>query len=206
MRQVRFPQHPPGLGQVRDALRSLYIVANIAAGPPPSKSGFGGLRRLGTVLGRQNKGPKGVDRPPSPDKRSRPLRNPLRRGPSSRHDMETIPSPPATSSSDLPALPPRREATSPQAARSQSNERPPSNQDQRRRNDQLNGDTILPAPTRVSSLPMTNGVSTSRDLTSPQESQVAPPAGPPPGKVAEVSTGVLIYNDVLLTIVDTARF
>ena len=175
-------------------VRFLCIVVNSAAGPPPSKSGLGGLRRLGTVLGRQKKGSKGMDRPPSPDKRSRPSRNPLRRGASSRHDMETIPSPPATSSSDLPVSPPRREAVSPAAPLSRSNERPPSNQDQRQRNDQLNGDAILPAPTRISSLPMTNGVSTNRDLTPPQENQIATPAGPPPGKAAEVRTIVFGHN------------
>lgn len=167
--------------------QSPYSTASRAttAGPPP-KSGFGGLRRLGTVLGgRSGKGGKGMDRPPSPEKRSRPTRNPLRRGPSSRQDMQTIPSPPI-SSTHLPSSPPRQQPPLPKMSSSQSIERPRSRGDQPRRNDQPNGDTSHQAPTRVSSLPMTNGVaaiSTNRDLDTVQESQFTPP-GPPPGKAA----------------------
>ena len=189
MHQVHSPQLHLGLEQVCDILRSLRLATNTVAGPPPSKSGFGGLRRLGTVLGRQNKGSKSMDRPPSPDKRGRPSRNPLRRGANSRQDMEAIPSPPATSSSDSPALPPRHVAST-QIAPLPSNERPPSNQEQQLRNDQLNGDTIMPAPSRVSSLLMTNGAPTTRDMTSSQEAAL--PAGPPPGKAVEVKLILLV--------------
>ena len=156
---------------------------------PPPKSSFGGLRRLGTVLGgRSNKGGKAMDRVPSPEKRSRPMRNPLRRGPSSHQNMETIPSPPS-SSSNIPQSPPQPEAPLVQPASSQSAERRQS-QERRPSNDQVNGDRIQPAPTRVSSLPgMTNGTSSSanRDLATVQETQLAPPPGPPPSKIAEVS-------------------
>ena len=162
----------------------------MTAPAPPSKSSFGGLRRLGTVLGgRSNKGAKGMDRPPSPEKRSRPMRNPLRRGPSSHQNMETIPSPPS-SISNLPDSLSRQEAPLIQTASSQSTERPRS-QERRLLNDQVNGDTIQPAPTRVSSLSgMTNGTSNPvpRDLATVHETQAAPPPGPPPGKMAEVNT------------------
>lgn len=162
----------------------------MTAPAPPPKSGFGGLRRLGTVLGgRSNKGAKGLDRAPSPEKRSRPMRNPLRRGPNSHQNMETIPSPPS-SLSNLPQSSLRPDAPLIQTASSQSTEAPRS-EERRRLNDQVNGDTIQSAPTRVSSLPgMTNGTasSTNRDLNAVQEAQAAPPPGPPPGKMAEVST------------------
>ena len=100
--------------------------------------------------------------------------------------METIPSPPATSTSDLQASTTRNAAPPAGAAPTQSIDRPPSNQEQRRRNDQLNGDTIQPAPTRTSSLPMTNGVSTNRDLSTSQDSQAVPPVGPSLTTTAEV--------------------
>ncbi len=130
-----------------------------------------------------------MDRAPSPEKRSRQMRNPLRRGTSSHHNMEAIPSPPP-SSSNLPHSIPQHEAPSIQPASSQPTERPRSRERQPS-NDQVNGDTIQPAPVRMSSLPgMTNGTSSSanRDLATVQESQAAPPPGPPPGKTAEVST------------------
>lgn len=169
----------------------------MTAPAPPQKSSFGGLRRLGTVLGgRSNKGAKGMDRGPSPEKRSRPMRNPLRRGPSSHQNMETIPSPPS-SFSNLPQSPPRREAPLIQTAPSQSTERPRSNE-RRLLNDQVNGDKIQPAPARISSVPgMTNGISNSenRDPATVPETQAAPPPGPPPGKMAEVST--IYYRGVI---------
>lgn len=160
----------------------------VAPAPPP-KSSFGGLRRLGTVLsGRSNKGAKAMDRVPSPEKRSRPMRNPLRRGTSSHQNMESIPSPPS-SSLHLPQSPPPPEAPSTQPAPSLSAETPRSQQ-RRLSNDQVNGDRIQPTPTRGSSLPgMTNGTSSPvvRDLATVEETQAAPPPGPPPGKTAEVS-------------------
>ena len=180
-------------------MQSNHEANRVVAPAPPPKSSFGGLRRLGTVLGgRSNKGAKAMDRAPSPEKRSRPKRNPLRRGTSSHQKMETIPSPPE-SSSHLPQSSPQQEVPSINPASSQSTERPRS-QERHLSNDQVNGDRIHPAPTRVSSLPgMTNGISSSanRDLATLQEAQVAPPPGPPPGKTAEVSkscyTGLVRY-------------
>lgn len=166
---------------------SPYSTSSRAASGPSSKSGFGGLRRLGTVLGSRSKGAKGMDRPPSPEKRSRPTRNPLRRGPSSRQDMETIDSPPL-SSSHLPLSPPRHQQQSRDTTSSQSNDRPLSPTEPKRMNDQLNGDTSQQAPTRVASLPLTNGAATNladQDLAPVQKGDFAPPPGPPPDKFAE---------------------
>lgn len=186
---------PPTLTPSRERVRqdderpSPFSTASRAgtAPAPPPKSSFGGLRRLGTVLGgRSNKGAKGMDRAPSPEKRSRPMRNPLRRGPNSHQNMETIPSPPS-SLSNLAQSSPRPEAPLIQTASSQPTERPRS-EERRRLNDQVNGDTIQPAPARVSSLPgMANGTpsSTNRDLSTVQEAPAAPPPGPSPGKAAE---------------------
>ena len=158
----------------------MRVESDGVAGPPP-KSGFGGLRRLGTVLGgRSGKGAKGMERPPSPEKRSRPMRNPLRRGPSSRQDMQTIPSPPM-STTHLPSSRPPQEPSVSKIS-SQTHERVQSEEEQQRKNDQSNGDTIQQAPTRVSSLPMTNGVSKDRDLNPVQGGDLGPPPGPPPSK------------------------
>ena len=176
-----------------------YCINNVTGPAPPPKSSFGGLRRLGTVLGgRSNKGVKGMDRAPSPEKRSRQMRNPLRRGPNSHQNMESIPSPPS-SSSNLPQSSPRQGAPLVQTASSKSAGMPRS-QERRLLNNQVNGNNNQPAPTRVSSLPgMTNGISSSanRDLGTVQETQAAPPPGPPPSKVAEVSSiyhrGIVCY-------------
>lgn len=176
---------------------SPYSTSSRAASGPSSKSGFGGLRRLGTVLGGRSKGAKGMDRPPSPEKRSRPTRNPLRRGPSSRQDMQTIDSPPL-SSTHLPLSPPRRQQQSRDTTSSQSNDRPLSPPEPRRRDDQLNGVTSQQALSRVSSLPLTNGATTDltdQDSTQVQKGEFAPPPGPPPGKSVEALEVVLhIFN------------
>ena len=164
------------------ALRSYsYLFNDILVGPP-LKSGFGGLRRLGTVLGgRSGKGGKGMERPPSPEKRSRPTRNPLRRGPNSRQDMQTIPSPPM-SSTHLPSSPPRREPPLSKISSQQSNEQVQPRGERRQRENLSNGDAIQEAPIRGSSMPMTNGESGNRDLNTAQKGEFAPPPGPPPGK------------------------
>ena len=62
-----------------------------------------GLKRLGTVISRRKTEAKGTEPLPSPDKRSKPGRNPLRRGPSTKN-MQQLPSPSA-STTDLPATP-----------------------------------------------------------------------------------------------------
>ena len=173
---------------------------------PPQKSSFGGLRRLGTVLGgRSSKGAKAMDRAPSPEKRSRPLRNPLRRGQGSHQNMEAIPSPPS-SSSHLPQSPLQHEAPLTQPASSQPTESPRS-QGPGLSNDQVHGGSSQAAPTRVSSLPgLTNGTSSSanRDLATVQETQAASSPGAPPGKVAEVSTSNLQRSRPPLILADPA--
>ena len=149
---------------------------------PPPKSGFGGLRRLGTVLGGR-KGAKGLERPPSPDKRPRGTRNPLRRGQSSKQNMQTIPSPPM-SATHLPSSPPRDQPPLPTNVQSRERTQP---EDLRRRDEQTNGDSTYQAPSRISTFPITNGVTASsnnRDLGPAQESQISPPPGPPPGREA----------------------
>ena len=120
-----------------------------------------------------------MERPPSPDKRSRPMRNPLRRGPSSRQDMQTIPSPPP--SAHDPSSPPRRGPPLNKISTQSSERAQPGEDQQRRRNEQPIEDSIQQAPIRVSSLPMTNGVSKEDPR---QESNNAPPPGPPPNKAA----------------------
>ena len=60
----------------------------------PKKSSFGGLKRLGTIMSRRKES-KQAESLPSPQKRGKPSRNPLRRGSSAR-DMHQIPSPNAS--------------------------------------------------------------------------------------------------------------
>lgn len=183
---------------------TLHHSSSKPASGPPTKSGFGGLRRLGTVLGGRSKGAKGMDRPPSPEKRTRPMRNPLRRGASSTQNMQTLDSPPP-SSTHLPLSPPRHQQRSRDTTSTQSNDRPLSPPEPRRREDQPNGDPTQQAPTRGSSLPMANGTTTdtaNHDLAPVQESGFAPPPGPPLGKNADapdVSLEVANGNTRMLT-------
>ena len=146
----------------------MRIPANIRGGPPPSKKGFGGLRRLGTVLGRQEKSSKGMDRPPSPDKRSRPGRNPLRRGLSSRQDMQQIDSPPQTSSSNLPSQAPQLGDPLIQTTTTRSANRPTSPPQAPIETSEISKPAI-PTPAPVSTESMPNGVQNTRDLASVQE-------------------------------------
>ena len=159
---------------------SPYSTASRAATTDlPPKSGFGGLRRLGTVLGGR-KGGKGIDRPPSPEKRSRGTRNPLRRGQSSKQNMETIPSPPM-SATNLPSSPPRDQPPLPSNSLLRERSRP--EEDHRRRKGQMNGDSAYQAPSRTSTFPMTNGVAegpTNGNVIPAQQETFAPPPGPPP--------------------------
>lgn len=122
---------------------------------------FGGLKRLGTVMGRRRQNSKSTDTPPTPEKRSRGTLNPLRRGTSSKN-MQTIPSPEA-SVVNLPSPLPRREPTLPPASVAKPLETSQSSRQQRRINDERNGDTILPAPNRSSSLPSTNGIQSNQE-------------------------------------------
>ena len=154
-------------------------VPSLQGQDSPRRPGGFGLKRLGTVIGRRKE--KKPERPPSPEKRMRSGLNPLRRGTSSKN-MQAIPSPPETSTVHLPPTTPSQEEALPEIVAAPRSQRPHSPIEQRRLNDQLNGDSISPAPRRTSSLPTTNGVQTERDVTQ----QDIPPMPTPP-KLAEVS-------------------
>ena len=146
---------------------------------PRRPSGFGGLRRLGTVIGRRKE--KKGERPPSPEKRTRSNMNPLRRGQSSKN-MQTIPSPDAStlnlssvSRSEEPPLPNVNNNSSVPEA-SQSIPEP------RRVNGQLNGDTVSLTPKRTSSLPRTNGVAMNRETSTSED--IPPVPFPKPAEVS----------------------
>ena len=145
----------------------------------PRRPGGFGLKRLGTVIGRRKD--KKAERPPSPEKRTRSGLNPLRRGASSKN-MQEIPSPPETSTVHLPPAAPSPEPALPVVSAVTRSQPSDSSAEQRRLNDQLNGDTISPAPRRTSSLPRTNGIQTDRDLV-----QEDIPPMPTPPKPVEVS-------------------
>lgn len=144
-----------------------------ASGAPPqtpeSRPRFG-LRRLGTVMSRRKESKRPGERPSSPEKRARPNLNPLRRGTSSRN-MQTIPSP-DEEAMPLPKSPPRRRPMTP-PNRSQTATLPQSPPEQRRTNGGVNGDAILPAPTRSSTIPATNGIQA--NAVALEEEQPAPP-------------------------------
>ncbi|MCJ1388852.1 hypothetical protein MMC18_001702 [Xylographa bjoerkii] len=129
------------------------------------KGPLGGLRRLGTVMSRRKADPSSIERTPSPEKRSRPSRNPLRRG--SSRNMQQIPSPDA-STTELPTSPPREQMPMTRDAfQSQSPQPTLSPTDQRRAEPDVNGDIIEPAAPRESSL--TNGNhATPRSTTEPK--------------------------------------
>ncbi|KAL8775604.1 MAG: hypothetical protein Q9209_000100 [Squamulea sp. 1 TL-2023] len=158
-----------------------------AGGPPASPAperkprGFG-LRRLGTVMGRRKDDKKSAERAPSPEKRSRPPFS-LRRGTSSKN-MQTIPSP-DEETMPMPVAPPQRKTSSPQPNRAQTMVVSPSPPEQRRRNERVNGDAIMPAPSRSSSMPLQNGIQTN---AAPVEED--PPAQPPqPGETKRDTEG-----------------
>ena len=107
-----------------------------------------------------------MDRPPSPDKekRSRPSRNPLRRGPSSRQDMQTIPDDvPEMPKFNIPASTPKLDQPSFSRSTNESPDRPRTPTKVHRSNTEVNGDSIQQAPKRISSMPVTNGLQTTRE-------------------------------------------
>lgn len=112
-------------------------------------------------MGRRRQNSKSADPPPTPEKSSRGTFNPLRRGTSSKN-MQTIPSPEA-SIVNLPSSSPRREPALPPPSVSKPPETSQSSREQRRINDERNGDTILPAPSRSSTLPSPNGIQSNLD-------------------------------------------
>lgn len=129
-------------------------------------------------MGRRRQNSKSTDPPPTPEKRSRGNLNPLRRGTSSKN-MQTIPSPEA-STVNLPSPSPRREPALPPSSVSKPLEISQSSRQQRRINDERNGDTILPAPSRSSSLPSPNGILSNQDQPQQLKKQSTAPLEKPP--------------------------
>lgn len=146
---------------------------------PRRPTGFGGLKRLGTVIGRKKD--KKAERPPSPEKRSRSNVNPLRRGQISK-DMQAIPSPDA-STVNLPSVSPRQEPPSlPKPSTEEAS-------DQARR--------------RTSSLPRTNGFANNRDL--PQSEDIPPvPTPPKPVEVSIISAKRYFHADSRKSVITRA--
>lgn len=140
-----------------------------------------GLKRLGTMINRTRNSSKPLDRAGSPEKRTRPNLNPLRRGTSTR-DMQAIPSP-QDSAINLPPPPlppqPRIDPTDPA---------PQPSQELRRESHLPNGDTLRPPPVRSSSLPGANGALPTALTTTSEEHQ----SNVPQEKQAEVCSHVLI--------------
>ncbi|MCJ1310278.1 hypothetical protein MMC25_003940 [Agyrium rufum] len=124
----------------------------------PKKSGFGGLKRLGTVMSRR-KTETSMDNPtPEKEKKSK-SRNPLRRGTSSKH-MQQIPSPDA-STAELPSTAGTRPATSREVTTDEVPQLPPVPTDERL-GQQSNGSALRRASTdlyasSLTDIPMTNG-------------------------------------------------
>ncbi|MCJ1479761.1 hypothetical protein MMC13_008447 [Lambiella insularis] len=140
--------------------RSVRSATSGAMQPAPAaeksrKGPMDGLRRLGTVMARRKTDPKPAEQSPSPEKRTRPSRNPLRRGPSSRN-MQQIPSPDA-STTELPTSPSRQQSSAAREAAQST----PSHADllplkPHRPEPDINGDIIEPAAVPRDT-PLTNG-------------------------------------------------
>lgn len=129
-----------------------------------------GLKRLGTMINRTRQTSKPLDRAGSPEKRSRPNLNPLRRGTSTR-DMQTIPSPQGSAVNlPLPPLPRQPSIQLPDPE-------PQPLQEPQRESHLSNGDTSRPPPVRSSSLPGPNGALPVAVPTKPEENQSINPQG-----------------------------
>lgn len=140
-----------------------------------------GLKRLGTIINRTRHNPRPSDRAGSPEKRSRPHLNPLRRGTSTR-DMQTIPSPQGSAIN----LPPPPMPPQPTVASTVPDPQPLP--DSRRESHQPNGDTPPPPPVISPSLSEANGTFPIATSTAPPENESPAPLGKP----AEVCLPVLL--------------
>ena len=169
-------------------------VAQPAPPPPRRPTGFG-LKRLGTMIGRKKDNKSEL--PPTPEKRTRSNLNPLRRGQSSK-DMQAIPSPDASTVNLSSST--RQEPPLPKPVIKPVEQVAGSPRERRRGNNEVNGDTISPAPTRTSSLPRTNGITTNNDLAQPQDI----PLVPTPPKPVEVSMVYQMRKPYILTILGEA--
>lgn len=136
---------------------------------------FGALKRIGTVMSRRRLTPKPSDSASSPEKRSLPNLNPLRRGTGSRN-MQAIPSP-ETSVVNLNPSSPRREPASPLTRASttrETSQAPQAPLAMRKISDHRNGDEVSLPPSRAASLPLINGSSKSQE-----KQPIAPPEKQP---------------------------
>ena len=141
-----------------------------------------GLKRLGTMISRTRHASKPVDRAGSPEKRSRPNLNPLRRGTSTR-DMQTIPSPQGSAIN----LPPPPLPTQPRIG--PTNPEPQPSRELHREEHLPNGDALRPPPVRSSSLPgAANGTNPTALPATPEENQPTEPQRKP----AEVCYHIVI--------------
>lgn len=125
---------------------------------------FGALKRIGTVMSRRRLTPKPSDSESSPEKRSRPNLNPLRRGTGSRN-MQAIPSPEASVVNLNPSSP-RRELTPPIPRSSTTRESSQASQPPlaiRKISDHRNGNDVLLPPSRAASFPIINKSSKSQE-------------------------------------------
>lgn len=136
---------------------------------------FGALKRIGTVMSRRRQTPKPSDSASSPEKRSRPNLNPLRRGTGSRN-MQAIPSPEASVVNLNPSSS-RRETASPLPRASttrETSQAPQSPLAIRKISDRRNGNEVSLPPSRAASLPLINGSSKSQE-----KQPIAPPEKQP---------------------------
>ena len=115
---------------------------------------IGGLKRLGTVISRRKQDPNPPPRMPSPEKRSKSSRNPLKRGPSSRN-MQQIPSPNA-STSELPLSLPRQE-TLPKTTVSDPQRSDRTSSEQLNTRGELNGESMRHGRPNTNKASLTNG-------------------------------------------------
>lgn len=142
------------------------------------RSPLGALKRIGTVMSRRRQTPKPSDNAPSPEKRSRPNLNPLKRGTGSRN-MQAIPSPEASVVNLNPSSP-RREPASPLPRASttrESSQTPQAPPAISKILDHRNGNDVLISPSRSASLPITNGSSQSQEQQSIARPEKQPEVG-----------------------------
>lgn len=184
---------PPELLQAHVRLNFAILDMFLLTGVVIAQERRFGLKRLGTMINRTRHTSKPLDRAGSPEKRTRPNLNPLRRGTSTR-DMQTIPSPPGSAVNlPLPPLPPHPsiQTTDPE---------PQPLQEPQRDGYLPNGDTSRPLAVRPSSLPGTNGTLPVAIPTKPEENQ----SSNPPGKSAEVRDHPPMFIFLLLTSTESA--
>ena len=109
-----------------------------------------------------------MDRPPSPEKRSRTGRNPLRRGPSSRYDMQKMDSPPQTSSSYLSSQAPQLDDSFTKTTTTTQSTNRPSSPPQTLAATNETDMPVISTPAQVSTIPLTNGIQNSQNDTTVQ--------------------------------------